>query len=362
MSHTGAKPQLAGQKIDVKEPMSNSTPLNRATQNRAQIGPETFPGAFWCPDLISTRDLGPQGVQAVLHLAELMKSRPSVFQRALAGKQMVMFFEKPSLRTRLTFEAGMNSLGGSAMFVDQTQGRLDAREKLSDIAHNLERWVDIIVLRTFSQETISGMAEYASVPVINALSDLEHPCQALADYFTLQERFGDLRNITLAYVGDGNNVAHSLMLTCACLGSSIRIAAPEGYAPDPTIVADAREIAAQTGARIELLTDPHAAVFGVDAVYTDAWASMGQEHEVEQRAQIFAGYQVNRKLMAEAASHAVFMHCLPAHRGEEVTDDVMDSDNSIIFEQAENRLHVQKSILYLLLGGAVRLPVRSAHA
>ena len=298
----------------------------------------------------------------MLHLAELMKSRPSVFQRSLAGKQMVMFFEKPSLRTRLTFEAGMTSLGGTAMFVDQSQSRLDAREKLSDIAHNLERWVDVIVLRTFAQETIEDMARYASVPVINALSDLEHPCQALADYFTLQERFGDLRKISLAYVGDGNNVAHSLLLTCACLGSSIRIATPKGYSPNVQIVADARKIAKETGARIELLTDPHAAVAGVDAVYTDAWASMGQEHETEQRAAIFPPYQVNRQLMAEAASHAAFMHCLPAHRGEEVTDEVMDSENSIIFEQAENRLHVQKSILYLLLGGAVRLPVRSAHA
>src|ERR1700735_472255 len=206
-----------------------------------------------------------------------MKSRPSVFQRSLAGKQMVMFFEKPSLRTRITFEAGMTSLGGAAMFVDQSQSRLDARETLSDIAHNLERWVDVIVLRTFAQGTIEGMARYASVPVINALSDLEHPCQALADYLTLQERFEDLSNITLAYVGDGNNVAHSLLLTSACLGSSIRIATPEGYAPNPRIVAAAREIAEQTGAVIQLMTDPHEAVAGVDGVYTDAWVSMGQE-------------------------------------------------------------------------------------
>jgi len=336
--------------------------LNSPLQSRVPAPPETFPGTFWCPDLVSTRDLGAPGVQAVLHLAELMKSRPSVFQRSMAGKQMVMFFEKPSLRTRLTFEAGMTSLGGTAMFVDQSKSRLDARETLSDVAHNLERWVDVIVLRTFAQETIEGMARYASIPVINALSDLEHPCQALADYFTLQERFGNLKNITLAYVGDGNNVAHSLLLTCACLGSSIRIATPKGYAPNAQIVADARKIAKQTGARIELLTDPHAAVAGVDAVYTDAWASMGQEQEAAQRAEIFPPYQVNQQLMAEAAPHAVFMHCLPAHRGEEVTDEVMDSENSVIFEQAENRLHVQKSILYLLLGGAVRLPVRSAHA
>ena len=336
--------------------------MNSPLPTRAPAAPETFPGIFWCPDVISTRDLGPQGVEAVLHLAELMKSRPSVFQRSLAGKQMVMFFEKPSLRTRLTFEAGMASLGGTTMFVDQTQNRLDARESLSDIAHNLERWVDVIVLRTFAQETIEGMARFASIPVINALSDLEHPCQALADYLTLQERFGNLKNITLAYVGDGNNVAHSLLLTCACLGSSIRVATPKGYEPNAKIVADARKLAKQTGGKIELLSDPQVAVAGADAVYTDAWASMGQEHEADQRAKIFQPYQVNARLMSLAGPHAAFMHCLPAHRGEEVTNEIMDSEDSVIFEQAENRLHAQKAILYLLLGGAVRLPVRSAHA
>jgi ornithine carbamoyltransferase len=319
--------------------------------------------AFVCQDLLSIRDLGPEGVAAVFKLAATMKSRPADFRGALSGKQMVMFFEKPSLRTRLTFEAGMASLGGASFFVDQTHSRLDAREKLSDIAHNLERWVDAIVLRTFAQETIEGMAEYASVPVINALSDLEHPCQALADYFTLQERFGDLKNICLAYVGDGNNVAHSLLLACACLGSNIRVATPVGFGPDLRIVADAQEIAVQTGASIEILCDPRAAVFGADAVYTDAWASMGQEHEAEQRARIFPPYQVNEDLVADADPHAVFMHCLPAHRGEEITDAIMDSERSVIFDQAESRLHVQKAILYLLLsGGQNRLPVRRAHA
>jgi ornithine carbamoyltransferase len=273
-----------------------------------------------------------------------------------------MFFEKPSLRTRLTFEAGMVSLGGTAMFVDQRHERLDAREKLSDVAHNLERWVDLIVLRTFSQQTIEGMAQHASIPVINALSDVEHPCQALADYLTLLERFGDVKDRCLAYVGDGNNVAHSLLLTCACLGSRIRVATPQGYAPSPQIVAAAREIAEETGAEIHLLTDPHEAVAGADAIYTDAWTSMGQEKEEGERAKIFPPYQVNSLLMAEAARHAVFMHCLPAHRGLEVTDAVMDSKQSVIFEQAENRLHVQKAILYLLLGGGDRLPARSAYA
>ncbi|MFZ0759086.1 MAG: ornithine carbamoyltransferase [Candidatus Sulfotelmatobacter sp.] len=336
--------------------------MNSHVQGRTAATPERVPQAYWCPDLVSTRDLGPSGVNAVLHLAGIMKSRPAEFRKVLAGRQMVMFFEKPSLRTRLTFESGMASLGGTAMFVDQTHERLDAREKLSDVAHNLERWVDLIVLRTYSQRTIEGMAEHASVPVINALSDLEHPCQALADYLTLLESFGELKNRCLAYVGDGNNVAHSLMLTCACLGSSIRVATPRGYAPNPEIVAAAREIAEETGAAIQLLTDPHEAVSGADAIYTDAWTSMGQEREENQRAQIFPPYQVNTELMMEAAPHALFMHCLPAHRGVEVTDAVMDSEQSLIFEQAENRLHVQKAIIYLLLGGGDRLPARSAHA
>lgn len=337
--------------------------MNTQLVNTKPAAPPRVPKKFWCPDLTSTRDLGPDGVKAVLQLSEIMKSRPGDFRGVLAGKQIVMFFEKPSLRTRLTFETGIGSMGGAAYFVDQTHSRLDAREKLSDIAHNLERWVDGIVLRTFAQETVDGMAEHAAVPVINALSDLEHPCQALADYFTLQEHFGNLRNISLAYVGDGNNVAHSLLLTCACVGSHIRIATPHGYEPNAQIVADAKEIAAQTGAVIEILHDPRAAVCGVDAIYTDAWASMGQEHESEQRAQIFPPYQLNEELAAEASRDAVFMHCLPAHRGEEITDEIMDSPRSVVFDQAESRLHVQKAILYMLLGGAeIRLPARSSHA
>jgi ornithine carbamoyltransferase len=354
-----ARPKLQGANTQRQKKESK---LNSHVQGRAGTAPARAPQGFWCPDLISTRDLGPAGVEAVLNLAGIMKARPADFRKALSGRQMVMFFEKPSLRTRLTFEAGMAGLGGTAMFVDQTHERLDARETLSDVAHNLERWVDLIVLRTFSQQTIDGMAKYARVPVINALSDREHPCQALADYLTLVERFGDMKNRCLAYVGDGNNVAHSLLLTCACLGSSIRVATPAGYEPDPLIVADARAIAEETGAQISLVTDPHEAVSGADAVYTDAWVSMGQERETDERSRVFPPYQVNTELMAAAAPHAVFMHCLPAHRGLEVTDEVMDSEQSVIFEQAENRLHAQKAILYLLLGGGDRLPARSAHA
>jgi ornithine carbamoyltransferase len=307
----------------------------------------------WCEDVISINDLGPSGVAAVLDLATLMKARPEEFRGSLFGKQVVLFFEKPSLRTRLTFEAGINSLGGSSFFFDQTNSRLGAREKLSDIAHNLERWIDGIVLRTFEHTTVTEMAEHASVPVINGLSDIEHPCQALADYMTLQERFGDLRNVKLAYVGDGNNVAHSLMLAAACFGSTIRVATPPGYEPDEAIVSKAEEIAETTGASIEVLHDVKRAVSGVHAIYTDVWASMGQENEASERKEIFGAYEVNEALFEDADPEAVFMHCLPAHRGDEVTDEVIDSPRSVVFDEAENRLHVQKAILLMLLGDSV---------
>jgi ornithine carbamoyltransferase len=325
---------------------------------RTQPAIHTIPGR----DLVSIRDLSPIEVESVFELTGLMKARPHDFRAALAGKHVAMFFEKPSLRTRITFEAGICGLGGSVSFIDQRHERLDARETLSDIAHNLERWVSAIVLRTFAHETVEGMAEFACVPVINALSEIEHPCQALADYFTLQEKFGNLRKVTLAYVGDGNNVMHSLLLTAALLGSKIRIGTPKGYGANVQILGDALEIAKKTGAAIEVMTDPYEAVRGVDAIYTDAWTSMGHEHETEQRAEIFPPYQVNDALMANAAPHAVFMHCLPAHRNEEVTDAVIDSVQSVVFDQAENRMHVQKAILMMLVGGKSGRPIRSAHA
>jgi ornithine carbamoyltransferase len=341
--------------------------LKGATQLRSQTitaesAPHPITTTFPGRDLVSIRDLSPIELESLFHLAGLMKARPEDFRSALAGKHIVMFFEKPSLRTRITFEAGICGLGGSVSFIDQRHERLDARETLNDIAHNLERWVSGIVLRTFAHETVEGMAEHACVPVVNALSEVEHPCQALADYFTLHEKFGNLKKITLAYVGDGNNVLHSLLLTAALLGSRIRIATPKGYGPSPQILADANDIAKVTGAVIELMTDPGKAVRGVDAIYTDAWTSMGHEHETEERNQIFPPYQVNDALMAEAAPHAVFMHCLPAHRNEEVTDSVIDSVQSVVFDQAENRMHVQKAILMMLIGGKGRLPTRSAHA
>ncbi len=313
-------------------------------------------------DFTGICDFSPAELQFVLELAARVKASPAGFSNALAGKQVVLFFEKPSLRTRITFEAGVASLGGTSLFIDQTRAPLGAREKLSDIAHNLERWVHALVLRTFEHATVSTMAEHASIPVINGLSDREHPCQAMADFLTLQERFGDLSRIKLAYVGDGNNVANSLMLAAASLGSAINIATPSGYEPDSEILFQARELASRTGSSITLFKDPAGAVAGCDAVYTDVWASMGQEDEVEERSDLFAPYQVNAGLMSRAAPGAVFMHCLPAHRGDEVTDEVIDSPQSVVFDQAENRLHVQKAVLLLLLGGNMRrFPPRSAR-
>ena len=302
-------------------------------------------------DYCSVADFSTAEIAALMELAHAVKAHPQDYRWALDAKQMVMFFEKASLRTRLTFETAINTLGGSAIFVDQTQSPIGERESISDMARNLERWVQVIVLRTYAHETITEMAEIAACPVINALSDLEHPCQALADFMTVEERFGSAKGLKFTYVGDGNNVCHSLMLMGAQLGAHCVIGSPKNYAPKADIVAQARAIANATGGSIELVNDPVAAVTGADAVYTDVCTSMGFEHEVTKRAPIFKPYQVNEQLMSLAAPHAVFMHCLPAHRNAEVTDAVLDGPQSLVFEQAENRMHAQKALLLMLLGG-----------
>jgi ornithine carbamoyltransferase len=255
----------------------------------------------------------------------------------------------------------MNTLGGQPIFVDQSGSLLGERESLADIGRNLERWVDVVVLRTFSHATITGIAQHSKVPVINALSDLEHPCQALADLQTIEERLGPLHEQRIAFVGDGNNVAHSLMLGAALAGAEFAIATPEGYGPQAGILALAKQIGSETGANIEWTHDPIEAATGADAVYTDVWASMGQESQASKREQVFMPFQVNSELMAHASPQAIFMHCLPAHRGLEVTDEVLDSDQSVVFDQAENRLHAQKSVLLHLLDSGTprqRKPVR----
>ena len=300
-------------------------------------------------DLLTGAEWSPALVRELYHLAADIKSRPDRYRGALGGRFFALIFEKPSLRTRVTFEVGIQSMGGSAVFLDHTGTRLGERESVKDVARNLERWVQGIVARTFEQSAVEELAEHASIPVINALSDRYHPCQALADFFTLEERFGSLRGLKLAYIGDGNNVCHSLLIAGARVGAHVRVATPAGYAPDAEIVAEARRAARETRGKIEVLTSPEEAVAGAQAIYTDVWASMGQEHEADARAAVFAPYQVNEALMEQAAPEAVFLHCLPAHRGSEVTADVIDSPRSIVYDQAENRLHVQKAILLMLL-------------
>jgi ornithine carbamoyltransferase len=300
-------------------------------------------------DLLTGTEWSPAQLRDFFRLATEMKARPDRYRTALAGSVFVLIFEKPSLRTRVTFEAGIANLGGTSTFLDHTAARLSEREPVRDIAKNLERWVQGIVARVFAQETLEELAANANVPVINALSDKFHPCQALADFFTLEERFGGLRGLKFAYVGDGNNMCHSLLTIGARAGAHIRVATPAGYEPDPVIVAESKRVARETRGKIEIVRAPEDAVAGAQAVYTDVWASMGQETESAAREEAFAGYQVNEALFAQAAPDAVFLHCLPAHRGLEVSEGVIDSPRSIIYDQAENRLHVQKAVLHTLL-------------
>jgi ornithine carbamoyltransferase len=298
------------------------------------------------PDLRRDLDLTDDELAGLLDIALDMKQSPSDYAHVLDGKSIGLLFEKASLRTRLTFELAIKQLGGDSVF---SEGPIGAREPLKDVARNLDRWVHAIVARTFSQDTIEELARWSAVPVINALSDLYHPCQVLADVLTLKERFGDFAGLKLAFCGDGNNVAHSLMLTCARLGIDFAIATPHGYEPNPEIVAQADGLAAVSGSTLLLTDNPAEAVDGAHAVYTDVWTSMGQEKEAARRRKAFAGYQVNDELFALARPDAIFMHCLPAHREEEVTDSVIEHSRSVVFDQAENRLHAQKALLLMMM-------------
>jgi ornithine carbamoyltransferase len=299
-------------------------------------------------DLLTGAEWSPADARDLLQRAAEIKSRPARFASTLRGKHIALIFEKPSLRTRVTFEVGIQSMGGFVVFLDHTQARLGERESIPDVARNLERWVQGIVARVYEQRVLDEMAANISIPVINALSDKFHPCQALADYFTLEEKFGSLKGLKIAYVGDGNNVCHSLIFLAARLGVHLCIATPASYAPGQDVLADAKRVAKETRAKIELFTSPAEAVNGAQAVYTDSWTSMGFEVEEKMRRQIFKPFQVNRKLMEQAAPGAVFMHCLPAHRGQEVTDEVLDGPTSVVLQQSENRMYVQKAILHTL--------------
>ena len=302
--------------------------------------------------LTSLLDWRPDEVAALLDLAHAVKARPAAWRDALAGRSLAMIFQKRSTRTRVSFEVGMTQLGGHAVFLSAADIQIGRGETIADTARVLSHYVDAIMARVHGHDEVEELARWATVPVVNGLSDRFHPCQALSDCMTLQERYGrDLRGRKLAYVGDGNNMAHSLLLAGALVGMKVAVASPAGYAPEPAVVARAAEIGPHPP---QVTEDPAEAVAGADAVYTDVWTSMGQETERDRRLAAFQGYTVDAALMARAAPHACFMHCLPAHRGEEVAADVVDGPRSIVFPQAGNRLHLQKALLLTLLGADAR--------
>ncbi len=300
-------------------------------------------------DFVSVGGWSADELEETLQLALSVKANPQKYSRRLEGKALAMIFEKPSLRTRVSFDVGVHQLGGFSIFLTQNEINLGKREAVSDVAKNLERMVQGIMIRTFSHQNVEEMAREAAIPVINGLTDFSHPCQAIADYMTIFEVKGKTRGVKIAYIGDGNNVAHSLIYGAARFGAHISVASPEGYMPDPKVVDWARKNAAETGSRIEILHDPRAAAEGADVLYTDVWTSMGSESEAAVRQEAFRSYQVNDSLASHARPDYAFMHCLPAHRGEEVSDSVIDSIHSVVFQQAENRLHGQKAILLKLM-------------
>lgn len=299
-------------------------------------------------DVLGIADLTAEEIHLIIDTAQqLYLNKFDETQTLFAkGQTLVMLFEKPSLRTRVTFEAGMTQLGGHAIYME---GQLGKREPVSDVAKNLERWVDAIMARTFAHDTVVSLAKNSNIPVVNGLSDLEHPCQALADFQTILQHKGTFKDLKIAFIGDGNNVANSLMLLAAKVGTHFTLGCPEGFEPDATLWAMAQEEAAKTGAVLTITHDPEEACKDADVIYTDVWVSMGQESEADDKTKAFIPYQVNTKLMSVAKPDAIFMHCLPAHRGEEVQDEVIDGPQSVVYDQAENRLHAQKAILALVM-------------
>ena len=309
-------------------------------------------------DFLTLHDITISEMEALLNLAEEVKTHPKMFATALRGQMAALIFEKPSLRTRVTFEVGFEQLGGHAVYLAPGDIGLGKRESVRDVARNLSRWVDVMVVRTFSQKLLEEMAAEATVPIINALTDLLHPCQAIADLMAIREAKGNLKGLHVVYVGDGNNVALSLAHAAGKVGMHFTIACPPGYEPNPDILTEARADAESTGSQIVVVNDPKEVLGTADAVYTDVWTSMGQEKEARERQQAFVAYQVNEELMDLAPADALFMHCLPAHRGEEVTDEVLDGLQSVALEQAENRLHAHKAILLALLAEGRRKEVK----
>lgn len=300
-------------------------------------------------DLISIKDLTSKEIEGIFDLTDELKSNKAKFSRALAGKTLALIFQKPSNRTRVSFEVGMYQLGGNAIYLAPGEINLGVRESIKDVAKTLSRYIDGVVLRTFEHKNVMEFANSATVPVINGLSDFSHPCQGLADVYTIREKLKKLKGVTLAYVGDGNNVCNSLLFACAKIGINMNVGAPKGYEPEPLVLKDAKDFAKAKKSDINLFNDPLEALRCADVIYTDVWVSMGQEEEAAERKKIFKDFQVNARLAGFAKNNALIMHCLPAHRGEEITDEVLDGPNSVVFDQAENRMHLQKAILIKLL-------------
>jgi ornithine carbamoyltransferase len=299
---------------------------------------------------LSVDDLAPTELEALLDLSVELKADRRLHGDALGGRSVALIFEKPSTRTRVSFEVGVAELGAHPVVLSSGELQLGRGETIQDTGRVLSRYVDAVVLRTFEQERLELLTTTATVPIVNALSDFEHPCQALADLLTMRERLGALAGRTLTYLGDGNNVAHSLLLAGTKMGMAVRAATPPGFEPIPQVVQRAEEIAAETGGSVELTHDPEEAATGANALYTDVWASMGQEEEANERALVFPAYQVTQKLVDLAAPDVIVLHCLPAHRGLEITDEVIDGPHSAVWDQAENRLHTQKALLLRLFG------------
>lgn len=300
-------------------------------------------------DFISIKDLEPRQINEILSLTKEVKDNKEKFKDSLKGKTFALIFQKPSNRTRVSFAVGIFQMGGLGIYLGPDELSVGVRESIEDVAKTLSRYVDAIIFRTFAHDNVLKMAQASGVPVINALSDLEHPCQALADIYTIREKLGGFKPRTLAYIGDGNNVAHSLLYAASKVGLNINIASPKGYQPDKDVIKQSEGFASLSGAEINISSDPFSACRGVDIVYTDVWTSMGEEAQAGKRRKIFKGFQVNEKLISNAKPSCMIMHCLPAHRGEEITADLLDSRRSIVFDQAENRLHAQKAILLTLM-------------
>ncbi len=302
-------------------------------------------------DFLSIADWSSKELKKILDLSADMKARPSRYKNSLSGKSVALIFEKQSLRTHVTFDVGIYQLGGHSVYLTQSDINLGKRESIYDVSKNLERWMDAVVVRTYAHQSCVDMGRYMKIPVVNALTDYEHPCQAVGDFLTAAEHLGNLKRKKFVFVGDGNNVCNSLMLMAAKIGMNFVATTPEGYEPPSEVVRISRKEAKATGASVELVHDPAEGVRDADVIYTDVWVSMGQENEKEEKLKAFQGFQVNRQLMKQAKKSAIFMHCLPAHRGEEVTDDVIDSKQSVVWDEAENRLHSQKAIVYTLIKG-----------